>query len=64
MLQQRLTVVVVLADEDDRQVPQPRHVERLKALPLVGRAITIPTMSPMDSVNILPPKCPIMRTLH
>mmetsp|Transcript_2429 Transcript_2429/g.6198 ORF Transcript_2429/g.6198 Transcript_2429/m.6198 type:complete len:201 (-) Transcript_2429:305-907(-) len=34
-------IVVVLAHEDDGQVPQARHVERLVLLALVGRAITV-----------------------
>jgi hypothetical protein len=41
----RRTVVVVLADEDDGQVPQASDVECLEDLPLVGRAVAVPGTS-------------------
>ena len=35
-------VVVVLADEQTRQVPQSCNVQRLEQLPLVGRPVAVP----------------------
>ena len=43
-------VVVVLADEDGGQAPQPRYVERLKNLPLVGCTVAIP--APCNAANV------------
>ena len=37
-----LTIVIIFADEDHWQVPQPSHVEGFKDLSLVGCAISVP----------------------
>ena len=48
-------VVVVLADEQDRQVPQRRDVERLEDLPLVRRSVAVPASRGLsrDDLNAL-----------
>ena len=38
------TIVVVFTDENDGQIPKSRHVESLKDLPLVCRAISVPAL--------------------
>ena len=36
--------MIVLTDEDDRQVPQSGHVERLKDLSLIGSTVAVPAL--------------------
>ena len=43
--------MVVLADEDGGQAPQPGYVERFKTLPLVGSAIAVP--APHDKTSLV-----------
>ncbi len=61
-------VVVVLADEQRRQLPQRRDVQRLKELPLVCRAVAVPgdtnlsASRPIKRIPCTAPRCSAPRT--